>query len=96
MLLRRPNYARTTGSEAMRRLLLRDPVLVEKITVIGPEEWILGEWNASDDPSRPSALDGCRRSATAHGFGCGAVYGLQHGACVGANSMNSTRVASGS
>jgi hypothetical protein len=44
MLLRRPNYARTTGSGAMRRLLLKDRVLVEKITVIGPEEWILGEW----------------------------------------------------
>jgi hypothetical protein len=43
MPLLRPNYARTTGSGAMRRLLLKDPVLVEKITVIGPEEWILGE-----------------------------------------------------
>jgi hypothetical protein len=51
-------------------------------------------------PSRQSSTTGCgkmmRKAVISHGFGCGAVYGLQHGSCAGPNSMNSTRVASGS
>src|ERR1700680_3611154 len=46
MPLGRPNHARTTGSGPMRRLRLKHRVLLKKITVIGPEEWILGEWSA--------------------------------------------------
>jgi hypothetical protein len=49
-----------------------------------------------DTPLSPSSDRDQRQTPTAHGFGCGAVYGLQHGFCAGPNSMNSTRVASGS
>src|SRR6266851_7226491 len=43
-----------------------------------------------------SLVAASQEAGTAHGFGCGAVYGLQHGACASPNSINSTRVASGS
>src|SRR5207302_7676589 len=36
------------------------------------------------------------REGASHGFGCGPVYSEQQGFCVGVNSMNSTRVSSGS
>src|SRR2546430_1517025 len=36
------------------------------------------------------------RKGASHGFGCGPVYSEQQGFCVGVNSMNSTRVSSGS
>jgi hypothetical protein len=45
------NYARTTGSVPMRTIAVESPRAGEKITVIEPEEWILGEWSAEgSDP----------------------------------------------
>lgn len=59
-----------------------------------------GNGQSPTGPNRQSFATGCgkmmRRAVISHGFGCGAVYGLQHGSCAGPNSMNSTRVASGS
>src|SRR5712691_789305 len=36
----RPNYARTTASGPMRRLLLKDRVSLKKSLSLDPEEWI--------------------------------------------------------